>query len=124
VRTLLHRRSAGTGLLESQFPAGRATGLRQGFVVGANSPKTTVFFLAILPQFVERGGFSPILPMLLLGLVWTGIALVSDSARGLAAVRAKGWLVRSPRRAEMASAASGVVMVGLAVGLAVTGSRN
>ena len=120
MRTLLHRRSAGTGLLESQFPAGRATGLRQGFVVGANSPKTTVFFLAILPQFVERGGFSPIL----LGLVWTGIALVSDSARGLAAVRAKGWLVRSPRRAEMASAASGVVMVGLAVGLAVTGSRN
>lgn len=124
LRTLLHRRSAGIGLVDSQLPTGRATGLRQGFVVGASNPKTTVFFVAILPQFVERGGLSPILQMLLLGVVWTGIALVSDSAWGLAAVHAKGWLVRSPRRAEMASAASGVVMVGLGVGLAVTGSRN
>lgn len=124
IRTLLRRRHF---LLAPDHEAGgtsRAAGFWRGVVVGASNPKTTVFFVAILPQFVEGGGFSPILQMLLLGLVWTGIALVSDSVWGLAAARAKHWFVRSPQGGAVASFVSGVVMIGLGLGLAATGSRS
>jgi len=124
LRTLRRSRSSQLGLSALHGGATGAAGFHQGLFVGGSNPKTTVFFVAILPQFVQRGGLSPILQMLVLGLIWTGIALVSDSAWGLAAVRTKSWLVRSPRGAEMASTVSGVVMVALGVGLAATGSRG
>ncbi len=98
---------------------GRA--LRDGFVVGLTNPKTTVFFAAVLPQFVTRAGSAEPVPvqMLFLGLVFVAIALVSDSIWALVASQARAWFVRSPRRLETLSAAGGVVMIGLAARLAV-----
>lgn len=95
--------------------------LRDGFVVGLTNPKTTVFFAAVLPQFVWTGtGAAPVpLQLVGLGLVFCAIALVSDSVWGLAASQARAWFARSPRRLHRLSAASGLVMIGLAARLAV-----
>ncbi len=92
----------------------------QGLVVGATNPKSMVFFAAVLPQFVAPHLGDVPLQLLLLGLVWVGIALLSDSAWALAASVARSWFSRSPRRFGRVQAGSGVVMIGLGVGLALT----
>lgn len=122
VRSLM-RRSAGLAPAAGGG-VGTAAAFWQGTAVGASNPKTTVFFVAFLPQFVQRGGFDPAVQILILGLMWTGIALVSDSAWGFAAARAKNWLAGSPGVGNLASSASGLVMVGLGLGLAASGSRS
>ena len=49
--------------------------------------------------------------------------MISDGAWGLASGTARHWLGRSPKRLERLSATGGVMLIGLGVGLAVTG-RN
>jgi len=62
--------------------------------------------------------------MLLLGLIFIAIALVSDSAWGMAAGTARAWLSRSPRRLAAIGGASGAVMIGLGLGLVFTGRKD
>jgi threonine/homoserine/homoserine lactone efflux protein len=93
----------------------------QAFVVGISNPKTTVFFAVVLPQFADpRLGHIP-LQLLVLGLLWAGIALVSDTAWALVAGTARGWLTGSRARLSRVRAGTGAVMIGLGVALAVSG---
>lgn len=96
----------------------------EGFVVGATNPKAVVFFAAVLPQFVQVGGAPVALQMLVLGLIFVAIALVSDSTWGLAAGTARSWLARSPRRLRQLSAVGGLAMIGLGLRLATTGRND
>lgn len=95
-----------------------------GVVVGFANPKAIVFFAAILPQFVTPSGAPVPLQMLVLGLIFVGIALLSDGAWGLFAATARSWLARSPRRLARLGGVSGLVMIGLGVRLAVTGRHD
>ena len=92
-----------------------------GLVVGAANPKAIVFFAAILPQFVQPGGAPASVQMAVLGLVFVAVALVSDSAWGLAAGTARSWFGRSPGRLEVLGAGGGLVMIGLGLRLATLG---
>lgn len=94
---------------------------REGFVVGVSNPKGLLIFGAILPQFVDSSAGSPQLQMLLLGLICVLIALISDASWGLLAGTARNWFARSPRRLSWIGGASGLVMVGLGVRLALAG---
>ena len=96
---------------------------RQGIVVGLTNPKTLVFFAAVLPQFVDPGGRVP-LQMATLGLMFVAVALLLDSVWGLAAGAARDWFARSPRRLSVLGGTGGVTMVGIGVGLAVTGRAD
>lgn len=96
----------------------------EGFVVGVTNPKAAVFFAAVLPQFADPSlGHVP-LQILGLGLVFAAIAVVSDSAWGIAAGSLRAWLGRSPARLERLGGAGGLAIVGLGVHLAVTGRRE
>ena len=53
--------------------------LRDGFVVAALNPKTTLFFSAFLPQFMDAHA-SPLVQTLALGSVFVGIAACTDLA--------------------------------------------
>jgi threonine/homoserine/homoserine lactone efflux protein len=98
--------------------------LREGFAVGVTNPKAVIFFTAIAPQFLDRSrGHAP-LQLLTLGLIFIGIALVSDGAWGLAAGTARMWLGRSRRRLELLNLGGGIVMVGLGIRLALTGRQG
>jgi len=105
-------------------PRSTRTAIREGFVVGATNPKGLIIFTAILPQFIERSHGHATAQLLALGLICIAIALLSDGAWGLASGSARQWLGRSPQRLERLSATGGVMLIGLGVGLALTGRRN
>ena len=98
--------------------------LRQGFLVGVTNPKTIVFFVAALPQFVDfHAGYVP-LQMIVLGLVFTLVALVFDSLWALLAGSARQWFARSPRRLSAVRATGGGMMIGLGGTLVLTGNKT
>ncbi len=95
--------------------------IRQGYLVGVSNPKGYLLLAAMLPQFVHRDDGHVQLQMLLLGLLAAGIGLASDSVWALVASQLRTWFNRSPRRGAAMGAAGGLSMIGLGVGLAVTG---
>lgn len=115
------RRFAPTDAATTTAPMPRGRALRQGFVVGVSNPKAFMIFAAVLPQFVDRGAGDATTQMLLLGLVAFGIALVSDSVWAVLAARVRGWFGASHRRGEAMGAVGGLSMIGLGIGVAVTG---
>jgi threonine/homoserine/homoserine lactone efflux protein len=82
----------------------------RGVVVNVLNPKTALFFLAFLPQFIDpdRGGVWS--QALVLGLAFGVLGLISDSLYALAAGTV-GGLLRRRRRALRYG--SGAVYIGL-----------
>lgn len=124
VQAVRHRRSLGTALDAMAERKTIARILRDGFAVGVSNPKSIVFFAAMLPQFVDRpAGHVPV-QMLLLGMVFAAIAVLSDSTWALAAGSARAWIARSPRRLELVGGTGGLVMIGIGASLALTGRKE
>ena len=98
--------------------------LGDAFVVGVANPKVIVFFIAVLPQFVDRSAGAVPLQLLTLGAIFCAIAIVCDGAWALLAGTARDWLVRDPRRLSAIGGTGGIVMIGLGAGLAVSGRKE
>lgn len=98
--------------------------LMQGFMVGVTNPKTIVFFVAILPQFVEPSRGSIPLQLIQLGLIFVVTALACDTVWALIAGTARGWFVSSPKRLSRMTGAGGTMMIGLGGALLLTGQKN
>jgi threonine/homoserine/homoserine lactone efflux protein len=123
LRAVRDRRALGRALSgEPPTTPGRA--LRDGFLVGVSNPKSTLFLLAVLPQFVRPSSGHVPLQLLTLGLLFVLVAFTTDSAYGIAAGGVREWLDRSPRRASLLGGASGLAMVGLGIRLAFTGRKD
>jgi threonine/homoserine/homoserine lactone efflux protein len=88
---------------------------RQGVIVSALNPKTALFFLAFLPQFVDPARGHVGLQAAILGLVWVAIATVSDTVWALVSGTAMGFLRTSARARRVERAASGSILIGLGV---------
>ena len=114
-----HRTAASLAAPDAIALPGWGRSLVDGLVVGVLNPKSALFFIAFLPQFVDpAGAIGP--QVLVLGLVFTGIAVMLDSIWALSAGTARAWFARSPRRLAAVGGAGGVAMVGLGLGLATT----
>lgn len=123
VKAVRHRRDVLSALVPATATSRRRLWL-DGYVVGLTNPKTTLFFLAVLPQFVDPGGASTSVQLLLLGVLFVVIATVSDCMYGIAAGSVRSWLDRSPRQAAAFGGAGGLAMIGLGVRLAFTGRHD
>jgi threonine/homoserine/homoserine lactone efflux protein len=95
----------------------------QGLVVGMSNPKTVIFLAAILPEFVTRNAGDIPGQILLLGLVFSAIA-VCDSLWALVAGTARTWFARSPGRRAAISRVGGLAIIAVGVRLAVTGRHD
>ena len=94
---LLRGRDAGAEPAAVQRrPLGRV--LFDAALVEMLNPKTALFFLAFLPQFVEPAAGPAAPQLLLLGLIVTLTALPCDALVALAGGRAAGFLARSASR--------------------------
>ncbi|WP_258724625.1 LysE family translocator [Cellulomonas sp. NS3] len=71
--------SPGSAARERRPSAGLGSRFRAGLLVGALNPKTAVFFLAFLPQFVVPAAGPVWFQLLELGLVFIALAWVLDS---------------------------------------------
>jgi threonine/homoserine/homoserine lactone efflux protein len=87
-------------------PAPRKRLFWQGVVVNSLNPKTALFFLAFLPQFVDpdRGAVAP--QVLALGVLFLGLATISDSTYALVAGTVRGRLAGHGRALARASGCS------------------
>ncbi|MGW5260953.1 LysE family translocator [Microbispora sp. NPDC004025] len=98
----------------------------EGFVVNVLNPKTAMFFLAFLPQFVDpaRGPVAP--QVLVLGAVWVALGMASDGTYALLASVLAGRLRSSARARRRLDQGSGVVYLGLGAvaALATEGARK
>jgi threonine/homoserine/homoserine lactone efflux protein len=109
-------------------PAARRHGLgrvfAQGVVVNVLNPKTALFFFAFLPQFVDVTRGSVRLQVVVFGVAFVLLGLVSDGAYALLASTGAGWLRRRPRVARASRVVSGGVLISLGVTTALAGSRS
>jgi threonine/homoserine/homoserine lactone efflux protein len=92
----------------------RAT-FRQGMIVSALNPKTALFFLAFLPQFVDPQRGHAALQAAVLGVVFVAIATVSDATWALGSGSFATLLRRSTRARRVERYASGGILIGLGV---------
>ena len=124
IQAIRHRADARAALVAvDHLAVARASALRSlriGFTVGLTNPKTIVFFVAFLPQFVNAAAGHAGLQLALLGLVFGVMAAGSDSVWALAASRARDWFARRPTRLDKLGVAGGVMMIGLGATLAAT----
>ena len=93
---------------------------RRGLITNVLNPKVVVFYLALLPQFinVELGNVG--LQIFLLGCIHNLIGITFLICIGLAAGKASGWLAR-PSFGKWMDGLAGVFFLGLAVRLLVSG---
>ena len=90
----LRRRQAHAASLtnrESTKPPIRQV-VRQGFVVGGFNPKALIFFVAVFPHFIDRTSGNLTVQLLVLGVIFTVLAVLSDGTWGMIAGTARsGW---------------------------------
>jgi threonine/homoserine/homoserine lactone efflux protein len=96
---------------------------RDGVVVAVLNPKTALFFLAFLPQFVEPGRGPVPMQLAVLGLVLVVIALASDISYALVSGSARNWLRNRRELLRRSRFLTGGVYITLGVTAALTGER-
>ncbi len=93
----------------------------QGVVVNVLNPKTALFFLAFLPQFVDPGASPVAVQLLVLGLWYIALGVCSDGAYALAAGAVARRLRGSPRTVRGGDRLCGAAYIGLGISAAVAG---
>ena len=89
--------------------------IRDGFVVGILNPKGIVFNAAVTPQFIDRGVGKITLQLILLGAIFSLLALALDGTWGLLAGTARTWLATNVQRIVILRSIGGTVMIILGV---------
>jgi threonine/homoserine/homoserine lactone efflux protein len=115
-RRLLTRRSDDG--VEPRAPRTRRDLYTQGLVVNLLNPKTIVFIFAFVPQFVDVGAGHVWLQIMLLGFVFAGLGLLSDSMYALVAGTVADRLRDTPAIARVERWFGGTVLIGLGVAAA------
>jgi len=98
---------------EVTAPTGTGRLYRQGLVVDALNPKTAMFFIAFLPQFIDPAG-DVALQTLVLGLTFVALATLTDTVYALLASTVSRRL-----RTRHLSKVAGTAYIGLAGALAI-----
>jgi threonine/homoserine/homoserine lactone efflux protein len=124
IQALRHRDELSEALTAKTEPKSLGRIAADGFLVGLSNPKAIVFFVAVLPQFVDQSAGQVPKQMMLLGAIFVAIAVVCDSTWALVAGTARTWLARSPRRMAVVGGAGGIVLIGVGASLALTGRSD
>jgi threonine/homoserine/homoserine lactone efflux protein len=87
----------------------------EAFVVSLLNPKVALFFLAFLPQFVQRGHGPIWTQTLVLGAIYIALGLCSDSMYAMIGARVGTRLSGRATRLRATRYAEGGILVGLGV---------
>lgn len=118
IQAFRHRNDHGFDVETTHAPQSIWKTLREGFFVGLSNPKTMVFFTAVLPGFVSVEQGNVMLQLLILGLIFEIIGVLSDSMYAIGAGLARDWFARDPKRLGIVQGTGGMLIVGLAIWVA------
>jgi threonine/homoserine/homoserine lactone efflux protein len=121
IRALTTRRE----LIQTEVHSGRSLGAiaLQGCLTNVLNPKVALFVLAFIPQFVRPDGWSPAAQVVALGLIFNTTGTLVNLVVALAASHVTGWLRANRASARWLDRATGVVLVGLGLRLALARGR-
>jgi threonine/homoserine/homoserine lactone efflux protein len=103
--------------------SGRSRLFLKGALVQLLNPKIAIFFVAFLPQFVHSSRGPVAVQILVLGTIFTVLAILSDGAYVLLAGAVGSWLRTGRRARSWLARFSGGVYIGLGLTAALSGSR-
>ena len=97
---------------------------RDGFIVNLLNPKTALFFLAFLPQFVEPERGHLVSQIVFLGLLFAVLGFITDGCYAFLAGTAGKWLRRSRRYLEVERYVRGTLFIGLGLSAMFAGNQK
>ena len=92
----------------------------QGVLSNVLNPKVAIFFLAFLPQVVDKGGPHIALQMVMLGLTFAFFGLCFLLVVGYSSGKIGSLLTRRPHYGQFLGRLAGGIMIGLGIRLALT----
>ncbi|TWF56860.1 LysE family translocator [Neorhizobium alkalisoli] len=117
--SLFRSRSNGSGDAPQALPKSARKAFFESIVVEVLNPKTALFFLAFLPQFVDSAASLPVwLQFTILGTVVSIMFTIADLVSVLLAGLVMARLKRSSTAQKLVQRAGGAVLVGLGAHLA------
>jgi threonine/homoserine/homoserine lactone efflux protein len=122
IRTLLSKRE-----MDMMQPAKKMKYSRifsQGFIVNLLNPKTALFFFAFLPQFVSPAQGPVVLQIIILGLIFVGMAIISDGTYALIAGTAGEFLAGNKQIARAQRYLAGTIYISLGITTALLGDSG
>jgi threonine/homoserine/homoserine lactone efflux protein len=93
--------------------------LREGFLSNILNPKTAIFYMAFLPQFINPAQSALLQSLFLAGLHFV-IAMIWQCLLALMVKQLKIWLQR-PRVSQVFDGVTGTVMIALGLRVATEG---
>jgi threonine/homoserine/homoserine lactone efflux protein len=90
----------------------------QGVLSNVLNPKIAIFFLAFLPQFVDKGSNHVTMQMVILGLTFACFGLGFLLVVGYSSGTIGSWLTRRPQYARFLQRLAASILIALGIRLA------
>ena len=118
VRALLTRASGLPGADAGGDSDGRWSAFRQGILSNLLNPKVALFFLALMPQFIDAGSTRKVGAFVALGLTFVTLGVIWCLVLAMAAAKLRGAFLRRPSMAGMLNRIAGTLFIALGLKLA------
>ena len=118
VRALLSRANVVPGGEAASAGDGRWPAFRQGIVTNLLNPKVALFFLALMPQFIDAGSTTKVGAFLALGLSFVMLGVIWCCVLAIAAAKLRGAFLRRPSISTWLNRVAGAMFFGLGIKLA------
>lgn len=86
---------------------------KESIIVEVTNPKTALFFIALLPQFVVAESGSVSLQLLVLGLIVTLSAIPCDILVVVSSSKVSKWLIKHKHAQQIQDRISGTILFGM-----------
>ena len=96
----------------------RRSAFRQGVLTNLLNPKVALFFLALMPQFIDAGSTRKVGAFLVLGLTFVTLGVIWVVMLAVAAAKLRGAFLRRPSMANVLNKIAGTLFVALGLKLA------
>jgi threonine/homoserine/homoserine lactone efflux protein len=117
VRALLSRAQGMTGA-NGEASDGKWPAFRQGVLTNLLNPKVALFFLALLPQFIDAASSHKVAAFVALGLSFVAMGALWCVLLAFAAAKLRDSFLRRPSMAGVLNRVAGTVFIGLGLKLA------